>query len=533
MLIVRDLRLEVGPRVLLDGADFSVQAGDKIGLVGRNGAGKTSLMRTMVGYRTPAAGSVTRSGNLGYFSQEAVLPDLEYPGMTALERILAAREIGAMLHRIEETRRKIERLDGEARDRAIQRFSRLQDEFEAKGGFVAEAEAKRTAANLGIGNDDLDQPVATMSGGQRRRVELARILFAETDVMLLDEPTNHLDLDAKAWLVEYLTNYRGALLVVSHDLPLLDEAITSVLALENQQIERYNGNHSFYLAERERRRAQRAKERKHQLQKIHALEENVRRFRGSTEKMARRARSMETRAERLRRDLVEVQARGKEVSVRFPQPEASGRTPLEGRGLTKAFGDNVVFVDIDVALERGEALMIMGLNGAGKTTLLRILAGVESQDLGEVVLGHKASLGYYAQEHEQIFAGVTVLDHVKKASDGIPDQQLRSLLGHFLLADKIGQDAATLSGGEKTKLALAMLMTSRPNVLLLDEPTNNLDPQAKLALLGALATYQGTIVLVSHDTDFVAQLGPDRALMMPEGGVHWFDESMLELVAMA
>ncbi len=522
MLIVRDLRLEVGPRVLLEGADFSVQPGDKIGLVGRNGAGKTTLLRTLVGYRSPASGTVTRSGNLGYFSQEAALPDLEYPGMTALERILAAREIGAMQHRIEETRRKIERLDGEARDRAIQRFARLQDEFDAKGGFVAEAEAKRTAANLGIGNDELTQSVATMSGGQRRRVELARILFAETDVMLLDEPTNHLDLDAKAWLVEYLSSYRGALLVVSHDLPLLDEAITSVLALENHQIERYSGNYSFYLLERDRRRAQREKERKHQLAKIESLEENVRRFRGSTEKMARRARSMETRAERLKRDLVEVQARGKNVSVRFPQPASSGRIPLEGVGLAKSFGDNLVFVDVDVAVERGEKLLIMGLNGAGKTTLLRIMAGVESHDLGEVVVGHHASLGYYAQEHEQILAGASVFDHVKTVSNGIPDQQLRSLLGHFLLSDKV----------EKTKLALAMLMTSRPNVLLLDEPTNNLDPQAKDALLGALSVYQGTIVLVSHDTDFVARLGPDRALMMPDGEIHWFDDSMLELVAL-
>jgi ATPase subunit of ABC transporter with duplicated ATPase domains len=533
MLIVRDLRLEVGPRLLLEGADFSVQPGDKIGLVGRNGAGKTTLMRTLVGYALPAGGTVTRSGNLGYFSQEAALPDLEYPGMTALERILAAREIGALQHRIEETRRKIERLEGEPRDKAIQRFTRLQDEFEAKGGFVAEAEAKRTAANLGIGNEDLAQPVATMSGGQRRRVELARILFAETEVMLLDEPTNHLDLDAKAWLVDYLSSYRGALLVVSHDLPLLDEAITSVLSLENHKVERYNGNYSFFLAERDRRRAQRQKERKHQLQKIEALEENVRRFRGSTEKMARRARSMETRAERLKRDLVEVQARGKGVSVRFPQPPPSGRIPLEGSGLAKSFGDNLVFVDVDIAVERGEVLMIMGLNGAGKTTLLRILAGVESQDLGEVVLGHNTSLGYYAQEHEQILAGVSVFDHVKTVSSGVPDQQLRSLLGHFLLADKVDQDAVTLSGGEKTKLALAMLMTSRPNVLLLDEPTNNLDPQAKEALLGALSVYEGTIVLVSHDTDFVAQLQPDRALMMPEAEVHWFDESMLDLVAMA
>jgi ATPase subunit of ABC transporter with duplicated ATPase domains len=532
MLIVRDLRIEVGPRVLLDEAGFSVQAGDKIGLVGRNGAGKTTLMRTLVGYLSPASGHVARSGNLGYFSQEASLPDLERPDMTALERILAAREIGTMLRKIEDTRSKIERLHGEARDKAIARFARLQDEFDAKGGYVAEAEAKRTAANIGIGNDELTQAVATMSGGQRRRVELARILFAETEVMLLDEPTNHLDLDAKAWLVDYLKDYRGALLVVSHDLPLLDEAITSVLALDHQRIEAYRGNYSYFLAESERRRVQRERERKHQDEHIARLEENIRRFKGSTEKMAKVARSMESRVERMKRDLVDVKRRGKNVKVRFPQPPPSGRTPLQAQGLAKSYGDNLVFVDVDVDVERGEKLMIMGLNGAGKTTLLRILAGVETADLGEVVPGHNATVGYYAQEHEQIGAGVSVLDHLRRVSD-LPDLQLRTLLGHFLLADKVDQDASTLSGGEKTKLALAMLMTSRPNVLLLDEPTNNLDPQAKGALLAALEAYTGTMILVSHDTDFVAELAPDRAITMPEGATHYFDESMLELVAMA
>jgi ATPase subunit of ABC transporter with duplicated ATPase domains len=532
MIIVRDLRIEVGPRLLLDEAGFSLQAGDKVGLVGRNGAGKTTLLRTLVGYQPPASGTILRSGNLGYFSQEAALPDLERPDMTALERILAAREIGSMLRRIEDTRRKIERLEGVARDKAIERFSRLQDEFEAKGGFVAEADAKQTAANLGIGNDDLDQAVATMSGGQRRRVELARILFAESETMILDEPTNHLDLDAKAWLVGYLKEYRGALLVVSHDLPLLDEAITSVLALDHGRLELYRGNYSNYLVERERRREQRERERKHQDEKIAQLEENIRRFKGSTEKMAKVARSMETRVERIKSDLVEVQARGKNVKVRFPQPEVSGRTPLKAFGLAKSYGDNVVFVDVDVDLDRQERMMIMGLNGAGKTTLLRILAGVESADLGEVQIGHNATLGYYAQEHEQITPGKTVLQLMAEAS-GLPDLQLRTMLGHFLLADKVEQDAGTLSGGEKTKLAIAMLMTSRPNVLLLDEPTNNLDPQAKEALLEALRQYLGTVILVSHDTDFVARLQPDRAIMMPEGSVHYFDESMLDLVALA
>ncbi len=532
MLVVRDLRVEVGPRTLVQGASFSVQAGDKVGLVGRNGAGKTTLMRTLVGYVAPASGSIIRSGNLGYFSQEAALPDLERPDMTAIERILAAREIGAMQRRIEETRRKIERLDGDARDRAIRRFGRLQDEFDAKGGYVAEAEAKRTAASLGIGNEELSQPVATMSGGQRRRVELARILFAETEVMLLDEPTNHLDLDAKAWLVGYLAEYRGGLLVVSHDLPLLDEAITSVLALDHGELESYRGNYSSFLVERERRREQREKDRKQQLATISRLEENVRRFKGTTAQMAQRASAMQTRADRLKRELVEVHARGKNVKVRFPQPEASGRTPLSCRGLAKQYGDNLVFVDVGLDLDRGERMLIMGLNGAGKTTLLRILAGVETPDLGAVTLGHNASLGYYAQEHEQIVGGKTVLDHLRGVSD-LPDVELRGLLGLFLLADKVEQDAGTLSGGEKTKLALAMLMTGRPNVMLLDEPTNNLDPQAKSALLTALAAYTGTVVLVSHDTDFVAALSPTRAVMMPEGDVHYFDASMLDLVALA
>jgi ATPase subunit of ABC transporter with duplicated ATPase domains len=371
-----------------------------------------------------------------------------------------------------------------------------------------------------------------MSGGQRRRVELARLLFAETDVMLLDEPTNHLDLDAKAWLIEYLSTYRGGMLVVSHDLPLLDEAITSVLALEHGEIESYRGNYSHYLVERELRRERKERERKHQDEAIARLEENIRRFKGRTEKMAKTARSWETRVERMKRDLVEVQKSGRKVKLAFPQPVQSGRVPLAATGLTKSFGDNLVFLDVEFAVERGERMLLIGLNGAGKTTLLRILAGVETPDLGEVSLGHLATLGYYAQEHEQIASDRTVLDHMRAVAD-LPETMLRSLLGHFLLADKAEQDAGTLSGGEKTKLALAMLVAERPNVLLLDEPTNNLDPQAKEALLDALTVYEGTIVMVSHDTDFVAELMPDRAVLMPDGEMRFFDTDLLDLVALA
>ncbi len=533
MIIARDLVVEAGIRTLVSDASFALHPGDKVGLVGQNGAGKTTLLRTLAGLRDPASGHLARSGRIGYLSQEAALPELEHRDATGLERVLAARDVGGVQRRMEETRRRMETADGEERDRLIRKFARLEEEFQVAGGYRAEAEARKFGASVGITDEEMAQPVRTMSGGQRRRVELARILFAETEILLLDEPTNHLDLDAKAWMVGFLSEYRGALLVVSHDLPLLDSSITSVLALENGTLEPYRGTYSFYLEEKERRRFQRIRENTVRERQIAQLEATARRFMGTTEKMSKRAHGMQTRADKMKERLVEVAARSRRVNLQFPQPEPSGRIPLEGVGLAKAFDDNVVFVDVDVFVERGERLIIMGLNGAGKTTLLRILAGEESADIGEVKLGYKASLGYYAQEHEQIRPGISVMDHIRSVAGGVIDATLRSILGHFLLGDKIEQDAGTLSGGEKTKLALSMLVVGKHNVLLLDEPTNNLDPQAKQSLLEALHAYPGTIILVSHDTGFVADLEPQRAVMMPEGESVYFDESLLDLVALA
>jgi len=532
MIIAKALGIEAGGRLLVEGVDFALYPGDKVGLVGRNGAGKTTLLRTLAGLRPAAVGTVAAQGVIGYLSQEAALPELERPEATALERILSVRRIGLLQRQMEEARRRMASGSGTERDRAIRRFARLEAEFELAGGYRAESDARRFAASVGIGAAEMAQAVATMSGGQRRRVELARVLFAETDLLLLDEPTNHLDLDAKAWLVDYLGGYPGGLLLVSHDLPLLDAAITSILAFEDGGLEHYRGTYSHYLEERERRREQRRRQRRHQEEQIAQLETTIRRFKGKTEKMARKASTMETRAERIRSRLVEVGGPGKSVRVRFPQPEPSGRVPLEGTGLAKAYGDNVVFVDVSVAVQRGERLLILGLNGAGKTTLLRILAGAEQPDLGRVTLGHRASVGYYAQEHEGIQPDATVLEHLQAVS-AQPERVLRGVLGHFLLADRVDQPAGTLSGGEKTKLALAVLVVGGHNVLLLDEPTNNLDPQAKRALLEALRLYRGTVVLVSHDSGFVAELAPDRAVLMPEGEIAYFDESLLDLVALA
>ena len=529
MLLVRNVTVTAGARTLLTDVSFTVQPGDKIGLVGPNGAGKTTLMRILAGGSQPPVGSVARSGAIGYLPQEVdVDGDRDE---TALERILTARQIGDIERQMERTRAAMEVASDTERDKLIHRFARLDDEFTARGGYVAKAEAKRFASGLGIGVGELDQPVATMSGGQRRRVELARLLFAETDTLILDEPTNHLDLDAKDWLVRYLSDYSGGVLLVSHDLPLLDSAITTVLAAGDGRIEPYRGNFSFYLSDRERRHEQRLKERKHQDAEIARLEAGIQRFKAKAS-MASTAKSWETRVERMRSGLVDVAREVREINVAFPQPEPSGKIPLRGTDLAKAYGLNVVFVDVDVIVDRGDRLVIMGLNGAGKTTLLRILAGAETPDLGEVEIGYRVSVGYYAQEHEDIHPTTSVLDHMRQAS-GLPDRELRAILGLFLLADKIEQEAGTLSGGERTKLALARIVVGRHNVLLLDEPTNNLDPQAKAALLFALQRFEGTVILVSHDVEFVSELEPTRAIVMPEGDADFFDDSMLDLVSLA
>lgn len=529
MLLVRNVTVSAGARTLLTEVSFTVQAGDKIGLVGPNGAGKTTLMRILAGDTQPAIGSVARSGAIGYLPQEVdVDGDADE---TALERILTARQIGDIERQMERTRAAMEVASDTERDKLIHRFARLDDEFSARGGYVAKAEAKRFASGLGIGVDELDQPVVTMSGGQRRRVELARLLFAEPDILILDEPTNHLDLDAKDWLVRYLSDYSGGVLLVSHDLPLLDSAITTVLAAGDGRIEPYRGNFSFYLSDRERRHEQRLKERRHQDAEIARLEAGIQRFKAKAS-MASTAKSWETRVERMRSGLVDVAREVREINVAFPQPEPSGKIPLRAADLAKAYGQNVVFVDVDVIVDRGDRLVIMGLNGAGKTTLLRILAGVETPDLGEVEIGYRVSVGYYAQEHEDIHPTTSVLDHMRQVS-GLPDRELRAILGLFLLADKVEQEAGTLSGGERTKLALARIVVGRHNVLLLDEPTNNLDPQAKAALLFALQRFEGTVILVSHDVEFVSELEPTRAIIMPEGDADYFNESMLELVSLA
>jgi ATPase subunit of ABC transporter with duplicated ATPase domains len=535
VLQVRELAVEVGGTLILEGASFSVRARDKVGLVGRNGAGKTSLLKVLGGAADPAAGVVHRSGGLGYLPQDPKLDGVD-DTRTAVQHVLSGRGFDEALVRIEKLRLQMEE---DPSERAVARFSRAEEQFRMDGGYSAESEVRRIAAGLGLEADRLDLPLGALSGGQRRRVEIARILFAGSDVLLLDEPTNHLDSDAKEWLLGFMRQYRGALLVISHDLDLLDEAITRVLHLDRRDegslgtIDEYRGTYSQYLVAREKDEVRLAKLAERQAKEVDRLQTLVDRF-GAKASKASMAHSIEKRIVRIEANGVHARQADRTVAVRFPPPPPPGRTVLEGQGLAVRYGDLEVFRDVDLAVERGERLLIMGLNGAGKTSLLRVLAGERQPDEGSFTFGHHVVAGYYAQEHEGIHAGRTILEHLREQVPDAQDTVLRGIVGAMgLIGDKVHQDAGTLSGGEKTKLALGILVAGRHNLLLLDEPTNNLDPGSRVAVAEGLRDWPGSIVLVSHDADFVRDLEPDKVLMMPEGSLDHWSNDYLELVELA
>jgi ATPase subunit of ABC transporter with duplicated ATPase domains len=537
MLSVRGLTVEIGGTLVLEGARFTVRAGDRVGLVGRNGAGKTSLLKVLGGMAEPKTGVIQRPAAFGYLPQDPRLDTLP-PDRTAVTHVLGGRGLDELSARLEELRLKMEAQPGD--ERLVARWSHAHDAFEHAGGYAAESEARRLLAGLGLCRDRADLHIAVLSGGERRRVELARILFAGNELLLLDEPTNHLDNDAREWLLDFLRAYRGALVVISHDLELLDESITRVLHLDRPgeadigELTEYKGTYSQYKAARERDEARLAKIAAHQQTEIARLQTLIDRW-GAKATKAAFAHSLEKRIDRIRAQGVEAPTARRGLRLRLPDPPPSGRTALTVDRLTKSYGGGPpVFEDLSFEIGRGERLLVLGLNGAGKTSLLRILAGTTEADRGAATWGYHVGVGYYAQEHEGIRAGASVLDHMAEATPGQPEQLRRRLLGMFgLSGDKVHQDAATLSGGEKTKLALALLVGGRHNVLLLDEPTNNLDPPSREAVAAALASWGGTMVIVSHDVGFVRDLAPDRALLMPDGDLdHWSDD-LLDLVELA
>ncbi len=532
MISASGLELRAGARILVTDASFRVADGDKVGLVGRNGAGKTTMMRVLAGETAPAAGTVTAGGTVGYLPQDPRSAD---PEQVVRDRILSARNMHDVIARMRRAEKRMASADDSTRADAMRRYTRAEAEFMAAGGYAAEAEAAAVAAGLGIDNRLLEQPLGTLSGGQRRRVELARLLFSADDTLLLDEPTNHLDADSIVWLRQFLLQYPGGVVVISHDVELLGDTVNKVMYLDatRGQLDVYNLGWRAYLAEREAVERRRKKTAMTLNKKASALETQAEKMRAKATK-AKAAQGMLRRAERLRDAVGDAGPHEKVAHLRFPEPAPCGRVPLTADGLSKSYGSQEVFIDVNLAVDRGARVVVLGLNGAGKTTLLRILAAIETADTGQVSAGHGAKVGYYAQEHETLDPDASVLVNLLHSSAELGEQEARNVLGSFLFSgETVDQPAGTLSGGEKTRLALAMLVVSGANVLLLDEPTNNLDPASRDEVLSALGRYSGAVVLVTHDHGAVGALDPERVLILPEGDEDLWREDYLELVELA
>jgi ATPase subunit of ABC transporter with duplicated ATPase domains len=533
MITVRGVELRAGARLLLSDTSFTVSPGDRIGLVGRNGAGKTTLMSALAGVSSPAAGTISRSGPVEYLAQDSLSVD---PQSTVVDRILSVRGMDVAVRELRAAESDLSGAsDPVSLEKAMGRYERAESRFQSGGGYATEAEASRVAAGLGLPERVFAEPVGTLSGGQRRRVELARILFGGRDgTILLDEPTNHLDSPAKAWLRSFLQTHQGGLVMISHDTGFLADIANRILHIDplRSAVDVYNIGWGEYLAQRASDDKRRVRERANAERKAAALHSQADRIKARVATAAM-ARSMSRRADRLLADVEPVRGTEKTARIRLPEPEPCGRVPLGAVSLAKAYGSHSVLRGVDLAVDRGSRLVVLGFNGAGKTTLLRILAGEEDPDTGRVVRGHGLRLGYLAQEHDTLDPSRTVRENLASAAPRLTDAEVRSVLGSFLFSgDDVEKPVAVLSGGEKTRLALAGLVHSGANVLLLDEPTNNLDPASRSEVLAAVGSYPGAIIMVTHDEGAIDALRPDRVLLLPDGDEDLWSDDYRELIAL-
>jgi ATPase subunit of ABC transporter with duplicated ATPase domains len=524
VIVGSSLTIEIGDRTLVSDASFVVGAGEKVGLVGRNGTGKSSFISVVVGEPTP---QLRHRGNVRLLGSFGFLPQAPVPGGLGLEatgfsHILSARGLDVLDEAVGVARQAMAE-DPSAEN--IELFTDLQEKFQANGGYEAESVMARLADGLGLRQELLLEDIESLSGGQRRRVDLMRVLFQEPELMILDEPTNHLDRAAKRWLLDELERFPGAILVVSHDLKLLDRSISKVLHISNQRLTEWKGNYSRFEAQHEADQSQRERASALEQREIARLSSLADSMRGQTAKRAKVAKSLDRRVERIEGQRTHVDKRDKASKFRLPNPPRAGVVPLEVSKLAVHYGANEVINDVNFHVSRGDHVVIVGRNGAGKSSLLRCLAGTQEPTNGVIEFGANVIVGYFAQEHEQIDPTMTTLDNV---SDAVlsTERERRALLGSFGLPSKAAdQMPATLSGGERAKLGLAMLSAGETNLLLLDEPTNNLDPSSITAVGTMLGQWPGTIIAVSHERGFVEALKPTYCLRLPEEQfTHWRDE---------
>lgn len=502
-----------GGHAILRDVAFQVNPGEKIGLVGRNGAGKTTLFNLLTGREAPDTGEIVkmRGLNLGLLEQH-----VDFSGNETVHT--AALSAFEHIHDIENEMRLLEKqMETDHSDPVLERYAELQTAFEQADGFTYAARAEAILQGVGFSNEQWNLETKTLSGGQKNRLGMARLLLSNSDVLLLDEPTNHLDVDAVEWLEEYLTNYATAYVIISHDRYFLDRTTDRIIELENGRAVSYKGNYSKFLVERELRREQQRREYENQQSMIAKTEEFIRRnLEGQKTKQAKSRRNMLERLERV--EAVRSEKSG--GNFKLKNVERAGNNVLTTEDLSIGYGKKVLAEKLNISLHRGGALGIIGGNGTGKTTLLKTLIGEIRELGGRLTWGTKTNIGYYSQNLDDLHEGNDIISEMRRVAPTAENVELRSFLARFLFfGDDIEKRVRDLSGGEKGRLALAKLIYSQKNVLILDEPTNHLDIPAREALETALDEYPGTIITVSHDRYFLDRIATQMLSFEADGSV--------------
>ncbi len=537
MLSLSKVSFAWGPQEVLREVSLFVGRGEKVGLAGVNGAGKSTLLQLAAGSVEPDSGGVSRPNRTGMLPQEPEIAAAYAPEATVMEVVMSSGPTAEIAGRLSEAERRLATVGDDELTEAVAAYGQVEEEFRNADGYRAQSDAGVILSGLGLGAEMADRALGSLSSGQRTRVEMARVLASKADLLLLDEPTNHLDVDGTRWLMGFLADSPAAVLIVSHDLRLLDHAITRVYELDGmtRKATAFKGTYSEYLVWSEEQRAALEVTRQQQQRRIDRLQASTDRLRAhsmKSEKVARRVKVMDRRLERMREEQVELPLEPGEIGMRVGQAPRSGRVALRVEGVAHAYGENRVLRDVSLELERGQTLAVIGRNGAGKSTLLNIASGVLAADQGSAEVGHNVSMAHFNHALDPALGLRSAYDFVRSLL-GPVEPTIRSFLATLMFhEDHIFRPLRTLSAGERARLAIAGLMLERRNLLLLDEPNSNLDRTTQAWLVEALQSYGASLVVVSHDVEFVAGLEPDWVLLMPEERLEAYAERHLGRVAL-